>query len=168
MRHLIATALIAMLPASAMAFDNNDRAAVEATATQFQSAYTSGDYGRVLDTLPPKLLDYMSEQMGGMSAAELKETMTKQMDVFMSDISIDAFNMQMNRMKTGDTREGTAYAFIPTVTKMTPPDQRQKTLRSQTLVFEDGGSWYLVRIEADQQYDMVKAVYPEFENVRLP
>lgn len=168
MKRLIAAALIATLPAGAMAFDQNDRAAVEATVNNFASAYTSGDYDRIVQILPPKLVDYMADQMGGMTGAELKQTMAKQMGIFMSDIKIDAFSMNVRQMKTGDTSDGTPYAFIPTVTKITPPEQSQKTLRSQTLVFQDGDGWYLVRIEADQQYNMVKAVYPGFEGVRLP
>ncbi|HBZ45506.1 MAG TPA: hypothetical protein DEO85_15980 [Maritimibacter sp.] len=166
MKRLLAAALISTLPLTAMAFDTADKAAVEATVSEFDTAYSTGDFGTVLDYLPPKLIDYMATQMGSESQAELKATMAKQMAAFMSDIKIDAFDMNTNRMKTGEAG-GRSYAFIPTTTKITA-EGKTRTLRNQTLALEDGGRWYVVRIEADQQYNLVKEVYPEFGSVRLP
>ncbi|MBV7410517.1 hypothetical protein [Maritimibacter sp. DP1N21-5] len=163
---LLITALIAA-PQIASAFDDSDRAGVEARVATFEAAFTSRDYAGVLDVLPPRLLDFMSEELD-IPRAELADTMTKQMGIFLSDVTIDAFAMDTASMTTGETPEGTTYAFIPTTTTFTSPEIGTRTLESQTLALEEGGAWYLTRIEMKQQYDIVKGIYPGFAGIPLP
>ncbi|WP_298495002.1 hypothetical protein [uncultured Maritimibacter sp.] len=167
MKTVLATLAVIAAPLAASAFDDQDRAGVETTAQAFETAFLARDYEGVLEVLPPKLLDYMSDQLD-IPRAELADTMTKQLGIFMSDITIDAFAMDMGAMTTGETPDGMAYAFIPTTTTVTVPDTGKRTLNNQTLVLEDGGQWYLTRIEMKQQYDMMKGIYPGLEDVPLP
>jgi ketosteroid isomerase-like protein len=165
-RILAAAAFATALPLSALAFDNSDRAAVQAVTQSFAQNLRAKNFEGVLNAMPPKILNYMSQQTG-IPANELAGTLARQMSVFMGDVTVERFNMNMNRMATGTTNDGIDFAFIPTRTTVKGPEGRQTT-NTQTLALQDGGQWYLVRIEQAQQYEIVKAVYPGFANVRLP
>ncbi|MAM60720.1 hypothetical protein [Maritimibacter sp. UBA3975] len=165
-RILTAAAFATALPLSALAFDNSDKAAVQAVTQSFAQDFKSNNFEGVLNAMPPRVLDYMSRQTG-IPANQLASTLAKQMSVFMDDVKVEKFNMNMNRMATGTTNDGIDFAFIPTRTTVKGPEGRQTT-NTQTLALQDGGAWYLVRIEQAQQYEIVKAVYPGFANVRLP
>lgn len=167
MKRLIAAALLASLPLSATAFDAADKAGVEQAAAGYDRAFTSGDMSTVLDLLPPQVVSYLSRQMGGMSLGQMKESMSKQMDVFMADITINELRMDTNRMTSGETSAGRAYAFIPTTVTVTA-EGKTRTQRNQTLALEDEGRWYIVRLEQPQQFELVKQVYPDFAGVRQP
>ncbi|MEC7762416.1 MAG: hypothetical protein VX874_10960 [Pseudomonadota bacterium] len=165
-RILAAAAFATALPLSALAFDNSDKAGVQAAIQTFEANILSNNHEAVLGAMPPKMLTYIASQVG-MDPSELAGSMAKQMEIFMGDVTIERMNMNTNRMTTGTTSGGMDYAFIPTRTTVKGPGGRQ-TLNSQTLALEEDGQWYLVRIEQEQQLNIVKAVYPAFANVRLP
>ncbi|MBL6426485.1 MULTISPECIES: hypothetical protein [Maritimibacter] len=165
-RILAAAAIATALPLSAVAFDTSDKAAVESAIASFDADFRGKNFEGVLNAMPPKMLNYMAQQIG-IPAAELPATMARQMSVFMGDVTVERFNMNTNRMTTGTTSGGMDYAFIPTRTTVKGPEGRQ-TMNSYTLALQEEGKWYLIRIEQEQQLNIVKAVYPAFSNVRLP
>lgn len=170
MNRLLAAALIATLPATApltaSAFDASDKAAVEPVVAAFKQDFTALDFTGVVEVMPPKVIDYMAKQMN-MKSGELTEMLIQQLSVFSGQVTIEKFNLFLNRAKTGTTPDGIDYAFIPTKTVAKGPDGR-KTFNTQTLALQDGGKWYLMRLEAPQQYAIVQIVYPGFANVKMP
>ncbi|MGR3362663.1 MAG: hypothetical protein ACU0CY_00640 [Maritimibacter harenae] len=165
-RLLAAAALAATLPMGAFAFDDADRQAVSEAARDYGRDFIAKDFEGLASALPPTLRAYMADQLGA-SPDEVIGTMAEQMSVFLADTTVDKFTMDTSRMKTGETSNGIAYAFIPTASTVTG-EGNTVSKDAQTLAIEEGGSWYFLRIEQPQQYEIVKAVFPGFERVRLP
>lgn len=167
MKRFLAAALLATLPLTAAAFDDGDRQRVEARADSFENAFLAGNFTEILSAMPPKLTDYMAKQMG-IKSSELAPAMGVQMQALAAGVKIEKMSMNTRRMITGTTGAGTDYAFIPTTTTATAEGQGRKTSKTHTLALEDGGTWYMLRIDQAQQYELVKSVYPDFAAVPLP
>lgn len=166
MKRLIATALIALLPTGAMAFDDRDAAQVAKAANSYANAFKAGRYEQTLKTRPPKLLDYFADLLNTNRNGLIKD-MAGQAKALMADVTVHSVAMNTDAAVTGDTSLG-AYAFVPTTTVMSAPGKGQKAIDSQTLVMQAGNRWYVVPLETPQIYDALKEAYPEFGAVPLP
>jgi hypothetical protein len=51
---------------------------------------------------------------------------------------------------------------------MTIQGARRFRVDTQTLAIEDGGEWYLIRVEDAPQQALLREVYPEFVGVEFP
>ena len=58
--------------------------------------------------------------------------------------------------------------MIPTRTVVQTPGGTKLQSNTQTLTLEDGGKWYLIRIEDAGQIDLMRSVYPDFKGVTFP
>ncbi|MEQ9258561.1 MAG: hypothetical protein RIG84_05640, partial [Roseovarius sp.] len=67
----------------------------------------------------------------------------------------------------GETSAGRTYALIPTSVELRKGEQPTVTANRETLAFEDAGAWYLVRLDSDDEMDLLYQAYPEFEGIGL-
>ena len=163
---LLVTASIWAAPALAREVTEEDRGAVEVLIAQVDAAMEDGDMMAAMDVVPPALLDAMAEATG-LSTEAMREAMEAALEQAMAEVEIVSSEMRLADAEEAETSEGRPYLLVPTETVMKVADQ---TLRneSDTLALEDGGAWYLVRIDDVSQIAMVQQVYPDFAGVEFP
>ena len=156
---LIFPALIAAAPAWAQKITDDQRAALEARVTEFDATMTNGDMAALFAHTPPPVRATLAE-MSGMSEEQLVEAM--------QGSSIDGLSMDVDAA-VEETPDGSCvYVLIPTTTDVAVEGQGTVHAASQTLALEDGGEWWLVRIDDPQQTMILAQAYPEFAGVTFP
>lgn len=106
---------------------------------------------------------------GGIQERTLRREMAKATREATREVKVVSFNMALEQAKFLTTDAGRAYGLIPTQTVVQRPDGT-RTLQSDntTLTLEDGGIWYLIRIEDDRQINLLREIYPDFDAVTFP
>lgn len=155
-----------LVPVSARDLTAADKQALEARIAQFEQSFASGDLQAVSSAVPPKLLASMADEFG-MDPADLTEAMTQAMEAAMASVTLNSYEMSMDRATSGVTSAGRAYMLVPTTTVMTV-EGRKMEATSETLAFADEDIWYLVRIDDARQVQFLTRAYPEFEGVDFP
>ena len=81
---------------------------------------------------------------------------TRQM---MEGADVEMYEMDVAALRFAETPNGRAYALIPTRTRISVSGTAVENT-SATLALEDGGAWYLMRLDAPQQIGIVIRAYP--------
>lgn len=76
--------------------------------------------------------------------------------------------MDVSKVEYKELPNGEPYALIPTEVVMDAGGADKILAKSQTLALLDGGAWYLLRVNEDQQVTVMRQVYPEFAEVEFP
>ena len=163
---LLLAASIWAAPALAREVTPEDREAVADLIEQVDAAMEDGDMMAAMDVVPPALFDAMAEATG-LSPEEMREAMDAALEQAMAEVEIVSSEMRLDEAEAAETSSGRPYLLVPTETVM---EAGGDTLRneSDTLALEDGGEWYLVRIDDINQIAMVQEVYPDFAGVEFP
>lgn len=169
MKALFQAALVALTlaatPALADPVPEAEHAAISERVAAFDAAFRAGDMAAVFDYMPGKILADLSAQ-AGMTEEALKALMKEQIDIAMESVTIDEFGMDMAAATWTMTPDGSrGYAMIPTYTVMTVEGMGKMRSEGETLSFEDGGKWFLVRVDDPSQVQLLTAAYPEFIGV---
>ncbi|MEL6436007.1 MAG: hypothetical protein AAFP99_04335 [Pseudomonadota bacterium] len=144
-----------------------EKQALVAAINAFDAAMTGEDYETVIDaSITPAMMKFIADQNGA-TVEQLRPAVVAQISALMGAIQVDAFSMDTSNIEYKQTDDGTPYAMIDTVTEMTSGSQKIKAT-GQTLGLREDGKWYLVRVSEQQQANMLKAVYPRFNNVVFP
>lgn len=161
-------AFLAAGPALAREITDDQRAALEARVAEFSATMTDGDMADLLGYTPPPVRATLAE-MSGMDEAQLVEAMRAAMDAAMQGATIEGFSMDVDAATVEETPDGSrAFVLIPTTTDVAVEGQGTMRAASQTLALEDGGEWWLVRIDDPQQTMILAQAYPEFAGVTFP
>ncbi len=154
-------------PADARSLDDKEKAALTATVTEFDAAMRKNDYERIVDTVPPKVINSISAK-AGLDPAKLRTTMVGLMKTLTEQVKIESFGMDIAKADYKELKSGAPYALIPTETVIAAGDKGRIQQKSHTLALLDEGKWYLVRVSDMQQLMIVREVYPEFTGVEFP
>ena len=163
---LIAAAVIWAAPALAREVTAQDREAVAGLIEQLDAGMESGDMMSAMDVVPPALFEAMAEAMG-LSPEEMRGAIDAALEQAMAGVEIVSHEMRLDDAREGETSEGRPYLLVPTETVMKAGEDTVRN-ESDTLALEDGGAWYLVRIDDLNQVAMVQEVYPDFAGVEFP
>ncbi|MGL4238915.1 hypothetical protein, partial [Tabrizicola sp.] len=141
------------------------RAAMTERVASFNEIFASGDMGAVFDYMPPKVLESLATQ-SGVDQATLIEMSKAQIDQAMAMVKIDSFSMDVDAATYQMTPDGSlGYVLIPTETVMTVEGAGKMKATGDTLAFEDGGEWYLARVDDPGQAAILQAAYPAFAGI---
>ncbi|MFV0361338.1 hypothetical protein [Tropicimonas sp.] len=163
---LTLAAALALTGAPSLAFDDTDSAAIATAYDRMLSDTQSGNYQGVFDVMPPAFLENMAGQ-SGMSVEEVEQLVVSQMEQVMTQISFEEASYDLGAAETGTSAAGRDYALIPSRTVM-KADGRRIEATGTTLAVEDGGQWYLIRLETPQHLQLVGEVYPDLAGLVLP
>lgn len=163
----LACVLAAAAPAVARSLDDKEKAALSATVTEFDAAMRKNDFSRIVDTVPPKVLNTIAAK-ASLDPAKLRTTMIDMMKSLTDQVKIESFGMDIAKAEYKELKSGAPYALIPTETVIAAGDKGRIQQKSHTLALLDDGKWYLVRVSDLQQLMMVREVYPEFTGVEFP
>ncbi len=154
--------------ASAQSFSDADRARVEARISQLDAVISGGDLTGALEVVPPLMLQTIAERTGTTEAA-LVSAMREMIRIQLGDLTIVDYDMDLAAAVPTLTTDGSrTYLLIPTQLVMLVPDGRRFRVRSNTLAFEDGDDWYLVRVQEPSQVALVRELWPAFVDVEFP
>jgi hypothetical protein len=142
-----------------------ERTALTDTVASFDTAMRTNDMERVIGTIPPKVLQTIADT-AGVSIDDLKAAVAAQSAEAMQSVTLDSFSMDMEKAEYKELPDGSPYALIPTETVMSVGDNKMKAT-SETLAILDEGTWYLLRVDDQQQVSILKQVYPGFADVEF-
>lgn len=163
----LAIALCLSLPAlPALAFDDTDKAAIATSFDGLLSAIETGNYDQIFEVMPPGMLEEMAKQ-SGMSADQLRVAATEQTKQMMGQVTLEESTYDLDAATTGTSSAGRDYAVVPTRSVMKLGEERIEATGG-TLAVEDGGKWYLIRIETPAHMQLVGQIYPDLADLPVP
>jgi hypothetical protein len=165
---LVAAALsLTALPAIAEQLSADDSALLQTRVDSFNAAFLNGDFPEVMSAMPAKMKTFIAEN-AGVTIEALDAAMIEQTKAAMATVTVDQFDMAMGDATSDVTPEGRPYSLIPTATLMTIENVGKVQGTSSTLAMKDEGKWYLVRIDDENQVNLLRAVYPDFGAIDFP
>jgi hypothetical protein len=144
-----------------------DRDAIATRIANFERAFMNNDTVEIVNVVPPRLISAIARD-GGVSEALLRSEMAKLTREATRDARVISFGMSLDAATFLTTPTGKPYGLIPTQTVVQTADGTKLQSNNSTLTFEDGGVWYLIRIDEGRQVALMREVYPEFEGVTFP
>ena len=141
---LLGASLLATAPASAREATAAEKADLVESVEAFNAAMLDGDYATVIETIPPKVLDFIAVQ-AQVGVDELRAALLVQTEQAMEGLQFESFGMDLDAVRYQELPDGTPYALIPTQSTISSGDGAVES-RSDTLGLHDGGEWYLVCI----------------------
>jgi hypothetical protein len=158
-------ALSLLLPASARDVTEGEKGALAETIASFDAAMRSGDMARLMDTIPPSILDAMATQ-NNLTIEQLRAMMAQQMRDAMQSVLLVSFGMDVGEARYAELADGMPYALIPTETVMEIPGSGKIKAVSETLGLIEAGAWYLLRVDPTQLPLLIQ-IYPGFADVEF-
>lgn len=158
---------VALTAAHARDVQPNEMAALETRIADFENAIRANDFEGTIAVVPPPMLEAIA-QTANVSVDQLKAAIAEQMASMQGSIEFESFGMALDEATEAELPDGNPYLLIPTQSVINIPDVGTMTSDTHTLAFQDAGEWYLVRIEDQNQIDILRQVYPGFADVEFP
>lgn len=163
---------IACQPTSAAAqevegFSAADRAKVEARIDQLDRSMSAGDLAAALDVVPPRVFQTVALRAGA-TEEQLRAAVRQMVATQMQGVTFISYDMDLVGASPIRTPDGSrTYLLIPTASVIEISGIRVRTTTT-TLALEEGGEWYLIRIDDQNQVAVVKELWPEFAPIQFP
>lgn len=154
----LAVTVPSMAPLAAQS--DADRAAASARVAEFNAAFEAGDYGALIEMMPPRIWTHIAD-LADVAPEELTEAAIDQMGAVMTGITIDGFSMDIETASSGVSDADRPWFIIPTETFLTLPDSGRARAQSDTLVLRDDGEWWLLRVDSPANIQILDDVYPD-------
>ncbi|WP_299412503.1 hypothetical protein [uncultured Sulfitobacter sp.] len=164
---LIAATLFVAACAAPYNLPSQDRADIAQRIASFERAFVRGNTTEIINVVPPRMITAIAAR-GGVSERVLRREMAKLTREATAKIKVVSFGMALDQAKFLTTPSGRPYGLIPTQTVVQTPNGTKLQSNNSTLTLEDGGKWYLIRIDDAQQIDLMREVYPDFKGVSFP
>lgn len=155
---------LALLATPVLAETQADRDAIASGMDSLIAAVQAGEFAKTFDHTPPKMMEQMSQAMG-VSVDDMKAQATAAAEMVMGMVKIESFDYDMANARFGTT-DAREYALIPTSSVMEAMGQKIEA-KGDTLALQDGGTWYLLRVEDPEQINMLHAAYPDMAGVEI-
>ncbi|MEQ8292556.1 MAG: hypothetical protein RIA08_10150 [Roseovarius sp.] len=163
---LAACLLLLAAPALARDLTPDEQSGLEDRIARFEQAFEQGDMDAVLTVVPPKVISSAADTYG-LTEPQVLAAMKQAMINAMAAVTVEEYEIDLAAATTGETASGRVYVLIPTTTLIRVGEQDPVRSDTVTLAFRDDGTWYLVRIDDEQQVASLTAAYPEFDGVDL-
>lgn len=150
------------MPAAAKSLSEAEQAALSETVDDFSKAMKGNDFKRVIATLPPRLIEKMSAQVG-VPADQLRDMLAAQSAQVMGNATVEKFATDLSDLsaKSGKMPDGSKvlYAFVPAEVVFTMGGKTHEAPQN-LLALKDGEAWYLMRVQSDGHVKMLQDIYP--------
>lgn len=169
----VCVGVLAFQPVSAAAQEAEgvsaaDRAKVEARIDQLDRSMSSGDLAGAMDVVPPRVFQTIAQRAGA-TEDQLRAAVREMVATQMQGVTIVAYDMDLAGAPPIRTPDGSrTYLLIPTTTVIEISAGMRVKSTTSTLALEDGGEWYLIRIDDGNQVAVVKELWPEFAPIQFP
>lgn len=142
----------ATLPAAA------SLASMQQAWASFEKDFAGGNYAKVVDVMPPRLLSVMARR-AGQSPARLKADLGKTTAAVMSAATIHSYRATAPRSGV-QSAGGLPFARFDTITDISVGSRRQTT-RTRTVGVFDNGRWYFIRVADAGAESALREAYPQ-------
>lgn len=157
----------APLATAARDLTETESAKLAETVKRFDAAMAATDFGALVKTIPPRILQYLAKKGGG-TEEQMSKAIADAMAEAFATVSIASFAMKLPEADHRELSDGTPYLFIPTETVVAVKGGDKILVRSQTLAMMDENEWYLLRTSDAQQTTVLIEVYPEYKGIEFP
>lgn len=155
-------------PQEVEGFSSADRAKVEARVAQLDRSVSGGDLAAAIDVVPPRIFQTIAQRAGA-TEDQLRTAIREMVSSQLQGVTVESYDMDLAAAPPTRTPDGTrTYLLIPTTTVMAIPGVGRVKSTTSTLALEDGGEWYLVRIDDANQVAILKEIWPEFAPIQFP
>ena len=163
----IAGFLFTAFSGTLLAKATNNSKTLNKLVNDYSKALSAKNYQKIVDVIPPKMLDAIAKQ-GKLPVAKLKTLMVEQMKQVFSVATLHSFKLDTKSAKFAKTSTKRAYALVPTNSVISTKQTGKIEIDSHTVALEDGGKWYLARIEDDKTKEILLQSYPDFKTIKIP
>ncbi len=151
-------------PAAARDLTDAETTALVSTVDGYARALRASDLGRLVDTIPPKLLALMATT-AGVDVDRFREQTKRQLANVMNTVRFEDVSIETSALSDPvETEEGLVYAFIPYAFVMAT-DAERNGVAGRLLALREGDAWYLLRVETGVQVQLLKDAYPSLKDV---
>jgi hypothetical protein len=158
------------LPAAARPLTSEEETGLAQSMDLYLRAIGSGNAERIVKGIPPRILNIFAGT-AGIEAKNLEKTLIDQTAAMMAGSRFSDIAADRAALDAGDAvlADGTAVTWVVVPTAFTAETGGARTRNAQPmLALREGDRWYFVRIDGDQQKQMVTIAYPFLSEVRFP
>lgn len=162
--------VLAALPAAARPLEAAEARQMQSAVDGYLRAIGRGEADRVVAALPPRIKNIFAGS-AGIEAGQLDAVLTEQTAALLKAATFADFAADVTGVEATDSAlpDGSRVTWAIVPTQFTAANARGKTLNRQSLlVLNEGGEWYMMRIEGAQQQQLVAIAYPFLKDVAFP
>jgi hypothetical protein len=160
----LAASLLSISPA--LAQTDADRTGAQAVISQLIVDTAENDIEGILSVTPPALLATFAA-MSGRNPDEMAVLMQAQMRELMAQVNVESYEMDLDVAQGAVTSTGRSYFVVPSRMTMEVIGAGRLLTTSETLVFEDGGQWWLVNVENPSMGLILAQAYPDLTGIEF-
>lgn len=164
---LIAATLFIAACAASYDLPADDRAAIAQRVTSFERAFMRQNTSEIINVVPPSLIAAIAQD-ANVPEATLRTAMQTETRNALRQIKVVSFGMSLEQATFLTTPNGRPYGLIPTQTVIEAPNGTKLQSNNNTLTLEEGGKWYLIRIDQGRQMELLREIYPDFKGISFP
>jgi hypothetical protein len=128
---------------------------------------SGGRLGDGVDFLPPPLIQAIATRYG-VSVDQARAAARGGIESALEGVTIERGGHDFSRAEIRVTPDGRrTYLLVPMSMVMSSGGLRAAST-SQSLMFEDGGQWWIMSVEPGPLADVLVEAYPEFRGVEFP
>lgn len=164
--------LVATTSMTAVAYDEVDRAEIEAIVESYQVGIDKGDFEPMIESMTPKLFAYIADKMN-MSIEQSKTFMVKMSSSLVHSMTGDGddvvmtYEADLDKAEALISQSGREYVIFPTHFTMTD-DKDTYHVASHAVAIEDEGTWYINRLGSQKNIALTQILYPDIVELDVP
>ena len=158
------------LPAAARPLTPDEEAGLAKSMDIYLRAIGAGNAERIVNGIPPRILNIFAGT-SGIEAKNLEKTLTDQTAAMMAGSRFTDIAADRTALDAGDATlaDGTGVTWVVVPTAFTAETGGARTRNAQPmLALREDEKWYFVRIDGEQQKQMVTIAYPFLSDVTFP
>ncbi len=166
-RRLIFASLLAAIPATVSAQTAQDFEAAEAAVSAFVANLLAENYEEIAAVIPPRVIELAANQ-AQIGHDQFHRGLANVLEQSMADITLEHATMDIGDAISGISPSGRPYFVVPTESIFVTPENTRVHAVSHSLVLEDEGGWYVLRIANRGHREMLVELYPDLNQVNIP
>jgi len=141
---------------------DKNKSEIEAKVKKNEKYIENGQYEHMFDLFPKKVAEHAGKA-NGVTAKEFVEEISKYAPEEYRDGKL-ILTRDFSKARVNQTFTGRTYAIIPLSSELKTRDAKSEEGKSQTLIFEDEGQWYMINIDKIS-IPVLKEVYPDLKEL---
>ena len=138
------------------------KAEIEAKVKENEKYIENGQYEHMFDLFPKKVAEHVGKA-NGVTAKEFVEEISKYAPEEYGDGKL-ILRRDFSKAKVNQTFVGRTYAVVPLSSQFKTSDGKSEEGKSETLIFQDEGKWYMINIDKIS-IPVLKEVYPDLKEL---
>lgn len=142
---------------------DKNKSEIEAKVKENEKYIENGQYQHMFDLLPEKVAEHVGKA-NGVTAKEFVEEVSKYASEEYEDGKL-ILTRDFSKARVNQTFSGRTYVIVPLSSQLKISDGKSEESKSETLIFEDEGKWYMINIDKIS-IPVLKEVYPDLKELK--